>query len=112
MPTAVMVVSPQASFRIALEQLLSNEGLVVCSGVSNLSAFRHALNASEAHPNVILLDFWLEYAETQEFVTQLKQQGFSVVLMGTKFLGKTLAVQEGIGFLEKPFTRHDLLNAL
>jgi DNA-binding NtrC family response regulator len=112
MTTAVMVLSPHKSLRFALEQLLSNEGLLVCPGVSRLEAFRHALNACEHSPTVILVDYWLGYAETIEFIQQLKRQGFAVILMGTKFLGQSIAVQEEIPFLEKPFTRQDLLRVI
>ncbi|MDO8056822.1 MAG: hypothetical protein Q6361_08170 [Candidatus Hermodarchaeota archaeon] len=112
MTTAVMVLSPQDSLRFALEQLLSSQGFLVCPGVSRLSAFRHALNACATSPNVILLDYWLGFAETSAFIQQLKRQGVTVILMATKFLGQTLAAQEGIALLEKPFTRQDLLKVI
>jgi DNA-binding NtrC family response regulator len=112
MTTAVMVLSPQDSLRFTIEKLLTNAGLHVCPGVSRLGAFRHALNACETSPDLILLDYWLGYAETIEFIQQLKRQGFMVILMGTKFLGRTLAAKEGIAFLAKPFTRQDLLQAI
>jgi len=107
-----MVLSTQDSFRFALEQLLINVGLTVCPGASRLEAFRHALNACETSPDLILLDYWLGFAETAKFIQQLKRQGFSVILMGTKFFGQTLALQEAIPFLEKPFTRRDLLRVI
>ena len=112
MTTTVMVLSPQDSLRFALEQLLSSEGFQVCPGVSKLSAFRHALNACGASPDVILLDYWLGFAETSAFIQQLKRQGFTVILMGTKFLGQNLAAQEKIALLEKPFTRQALLKVI
>ena len=107
-----MVLSPKDTLRFALEQLLSNVGFIVCPGASKLGAFRHALNACVNTPNVILLDYWLGYAETTQFIQQLKRQEFIVILMGTKLLGRTLAAKEGIAFLEKPFTRQDLLKAI
>ena len=112
MTTAVMVLSPQDSLRLSIEKLLAHAGLHVCPGVSRLGAFRHALDACETSPNLILLDYWLGYAETTEFIQQLKRQGFTVILMGTKFLGRTLAAQEGIAFLAKPFTRQDLMKVI
>ena len=112
MTTAVMVLAPQESLRFALEQLLSSEGFIVCPGVSRLSAFRHAMNACKTSPDVILMDYWLGFAETSAFIQQLKRQGVTVILMGTKFLGQTLAAQEGIALLEKPFSRRDLLRVL
>ncbi|MFX0169689.1 MAG: hypothetical protein ACFE89_10090 [Candidatus Hodarchaeota archaeon] len=112
MTTAVMVVSPQASFRFALEQMLIEGGYIVCQGLAKLEAFRHALNACETPPKIILLDFWMGHAETTGFIKSLKQEGFTIVLMGTKFRGREIAAHEGIRFLEKPFTRLDLLRAL
>ena len=112
MVKAVMVVTPQNSFRFALEQLLQNRGYVVCPGATKLEAFRHALNASETPPNVILLDFWLSHAETTNFIKELKRQGFTIILMGTRFQGQEIATQEGILFLEKPFTQHELATAI
>lgn len=112
MAKAVMVISPQNSLRYSIETLLAQGGHTICPGIDDLGGFRHALNASEAVPNVILLDYWLSRAQTRSFVRTLKQQGFAVILMGTTFLGRNVAAAEGIGFIEKPFTKSELLKTV
>ena len=107
-----MVISPQISLRFAIEALIEQTGHTLCRGVDNLGGFRHALNASETPPEVIIVDYWLSRSLTTEFLKSLKQQEFAVILMGTHFLGKDLADAEGVGFIEKPFRKTDLLQAI
>jgi DNA-binding NtrC family response regulator len=110
--TAVMVISPQNSLRASVEQLIQQGHHIVCPGVDNLGGFRHALNAAETTPNVIIVDYWLSRSQTIDFIRGLKNQGFAVILMGTSFLGKDVATQEKAEFIEKPFTQNELLNAI
>jgi DNA-binding NtrC family response regulator len=112
MAKAVMVISPQKSLRYSIETLLAQGGNIVCPGIDDLGGFRHALNASDTVPNVILLDYWLSRSQTQSFVKGLKQQGFVVIIMGTMFLGRDIAAAEGVGFIEKPFSKNELLKAV
>ncbi len=112
MMKGVMVVSPLASFRRALEVLIQDGGYTVCAGVGSLSAFRRALDACQVSPNIILLDFWLSRSVTIDFIKGLKQQGFKVILMGTHFLAPDIAVAESLDFLEKPFTQKELLKVI
>ncbi|MFX1509541.1 MAG: hypothetical protein ACFFBR_04450 [Promethearchaeota archaeon] len=112
MSETVMVISAQNSLRYSIETLLAQGGHTVCPGIDNLGGFRHALNASENIPTLILLDYWLGRSETRSFVKSLKQQGFAVILMGNTFLGRNVAATEGVGFLEKPFTKKELLKAV
>lgn len=112
MTTAVMVISPQKSLRASVEQLIEKGNYIVCPGVDNLGGFRHALNATETTPNVIIVDYWLSRSQTIDFIQSLKNQGFAVILMGTNFLGKDVATQERVEFIEKPFTQDDLLKAI
>lgn len=112
MTTAVMVISPQNSLRASVEQLIEQGHYIVCSGVDNLGGFRHALNAAETTPNVIIVDYWLSRSQTIDFIQGLKNQGFAVILMGTSFLGKDVATQEKVEFIEKPFTQNELLKAI
>jgi DNA-binding NtrC family response regulator len=107
-----MVISPQESLRRSIEMLITQAGYVVCPGIDNLGGFRHALNAAETPPTVILVDYWLSRAQTIDFLKNLKRQRFAVILMGTHFLGKDIATVEGIGFLEKPFTQTELAKAI
>lgn len=105
---AIMVISPLDTFRMAQELLLQRNGFAVCAGIRNIEGFRHALNACKNPPNVILLDYWLSGPVTIEFIRSLKKQRFAVILMGTQFLGKDIAMSENIGFIEKPFTQLEL----
>ncbi|MHA2313844.1 MAG: hypothetical protein ACXACF_00930 [Candidatus Hermodarchaeia archaeon] len=112
MTTAIMVVSPQESLRASLELILQQNGYTVCPGVRETGAFRHALDASETPPNVILFDYWLSRSLSIDFIRGLKRQGFAVILMGTHILGKDVAALEQIFFLEKPFTQIELHRAI
>ena len=107
-----MVISPQKSLRHSIERLIEQGGHTVCSGVDNLGGFHHALNASETSPTVIIVDFWLSRALTIDFIRSLKRQGFTVVLMGTSFLGRDVATAEQIKFIEKPFTFMELMRTI
>jgi DNA-binding NtrC family response regulator len=95
-----------------MELLIKQGGHTVCSGVDNIGGFQHAVNASEIPPTVIIVDYWLSRALTIDFVNSLKRQGFTVVLMGSSFLGRDLATAEQIQFLEKPFTFNELMRAI
>jgi DNA-binding NtrC family response regulator len=110
--TAVMVISPQNSLRTSVEQLIEQGHCIVCPGVDNLGGFRHALNAAETTPNVIVVDYWLSRSQTIDFIRGLKNQGFAVILMGTSFLGRDVATQEKVEFIEKPFAQNELLKAI
>jgi DNA-binding NtrC family response regulator len=112
MATAIMVISPQETFRISLERLLQQNGYTLCQGIREIAAFRHAINASEPQPTVILLDYCLSRSISIDFIRSLKKQGFAVILMGTHFLGKDVAQMEQICFLEKPFTQRELHKAI
>lgn len=107
-----MVITSQGSLRRSIEMLITQAGFIVCPGVDHLGSFHHALDAAETPPNVLLVDYWLSRAQTIDFIKSLKRQGFAVILMGTHFLGKDVASAEGIGFLEKPFTKNDLARAI
>ncbi len=109
---AVMVISPQTSLRRTVEMLIEQGGHTVCPGVDNLGGIRHALNASETTPNVIMIDYWLSRSLTIDLINGLKRQGFAVILMGTTFLGGDVAATERVGFIEKPFTKNELLKAI
>ncbi len=112
MAKTVMVISPQNSLRQSIEALIEQGGHVVCQGVNNLAGFQHALNASEITPNVIMVDYWLSRAITVDFLNSLKRQGFAIILMGTTFLGRDVAATEQVGFIEKPFTKNELLKVI
>ncbi len=112
MPTAVMVITPLDTLRSSLESLLQQSGYDVCPGIKTIDAFRHALDASETPPKVILFDYWLGSSMTSDFISSLKKQGLAIILMGTKFLGKDVAESTGTQFLEKPFTQIQLLKAI
>jgi DNA-binding NtrC family response regulator len=112
MPKAIMVITPLNTLRSSLESLLQQTGYVICPGIRTISAFRHALDASETPPNVILLDYWLGRSMTSDFIYNLKKQGFTVILMGTKFLGKDVAESTHVQFLEKPFNQIQLVKAI
>ncbi|MDO8123210.1 MAG: hypothetical protein Q6364_02375 [Candidatus Hermodarchaeota archaeon] len=112
MTTAIMVISPDDSLRASLESILHQNGFTVCLGVRETGAFRHALDASETSPNVILFDYWLSRSLSIDFITSLKRQGFGVILMGTHLLGKDVAALEQVFFLEKPFTQIELRDAI
>jgi DNA-binding NtrC family response regulator len=107
-----MVVSPQNSLRNSVETLIKLGGHIVCPGTDNLGGFRHALSAAETPPNVIIVDYWLSRSLTIDFLKSLKRQGFAVILMGTHFLGKDVAASEKVGFIEKPFTKDQLLQII
>ncbi len=107
-----MVISPDDSLRASLESILHQNGFTVCLGVRETGAFRHALDASETSPNVILFDYWLSRSLSIDFITSLKRQGFGVILMGTHLLGKDVAALEQVFFLEKPFTQIELRDAI
>ena len=107
-----MVISPQNSLRRSMEILIEQGGHTICPGVDNLGGFQHALDASEVTPNIVLVDYWLSRSLTIEFINSLKRQGFAVILMGTMFLGQDIAASEHIGFIEKPFTRTELMKVI
>jgi len=107
-----MIITPHESLSRSIAKLITQAGFDVCPSVDNLGGFRHALNAAETPPNVLLVDYWLSRAQTIDFIKSLKRQRFVVILMGTHFLGKDVAAAEGIGFLEKPFTKSDLVKAI
>jgi DNA-binding NtrC family response regulator len=109
---AVMVISPQKTLRHSIEKLVEQAGFIICPGVDNLAGFHHALNAAETPPTVILVDYWLSRSLTIDFLQSLKRQQFAVILMGTHFLGKDVAAAERVGFIEKPFTKTDLTQAI
>ncbi|MFW9831235.1 MAG: hypothetical protein ACFFD8_05625 [Candidatus Thorarchaeota archaeon] len=112
MAKVIMIISPLKSFRETLETLIQQGGYAICPGIKDLGSFRHALNTSESSPNIILLDFWLSRSVMINFIRSLKQQGFTVILMGNLFFGRALATTEEIGFLEKPFTSQELYEAI
>ncbi|MFX1492327.1 MAG: hypothetical protein ACFFBU_08700 [Promethearchaeota archaeon] len=112
MAKAVMVITPLDTLRSSVESLLQQSGYVVCPGIHTIDAFRHALDASETPPNVVIFDYWLGSSMTSDFINRLKKQGFAIILMGTKFLGRDIAESTGIQFLEKPFTQIQLIKAI
>lgn len=112
MAETVMVISPFDTFRTTLEALIQHAGHAICPGIRSLEGFRHALNACKTPPTVILLDFWLSQPVTLSFIQGLKQQGFTVILMGTNFFGRDVAAIERISFLEKPFTSQEVLKII
>lgn len=112
MAKTIMIISPHTQQRNALERLLQGAGYEVAPGVSKLNALRHALDASETRPEIILVDYWLSQANTLELIRRLKGQGFSVILMGNKALCQEVAESLKIPLIPKPFTTSELLQSI
>jgi DNA-binding NtrC family response regulator len=112
MKKTIMIITPRNHQRMALEGLLRNAGFKLAPGVGKLDELRHALDANETHPNVIMVDFWLSKGATIDLIQRLKAQGFAVILMGNQGLGQQIAKSQRILFLAKPFSTSDMVKAI
>ena len=109
-PARILVVEDDDDLRLALAELLEQEGFHVWEASNGNKAL--ALLKTTVHPDVVVLDYRMPGLDGGEVYERLRAQGLDipVVLITAAASARSLARRHHIShFLGKPFSVEDLL---
>ena len=109
----VLIAEDEAIIRMDLREILEEEGYEVVEAADGEQAVRLA---REVRPELAILDIKMPLKDGLEAAQEISEEGIAPVLILTAYSQRDLVEQAAeagaMGYLVKPFQKHDLLPAI
>jgi response regulator NasT len=109
----VLIAEDEAIIRMDLREILEEEGYDVVEAADGVQAVRLA---REVRPELAILDIKMPLKDGLEAAQEISEEGIAPVLILTAYSQRDLVEQAAesgaMGYLVKPFQKHDLLPAI